>query len=59
MIKVQTWYRDLFWEWCQKQDILCEYMGTEKIGIDFDSKAFDNWYIGNEKDRMWATLRWS
>ncbi len=52
MFKIKTWYRDQFWEWCQKHDILCEYMGTTPI------ENTDTWYIGNEKDRMWAMLKW-
>ena len=59
MIEVQTWYRDLFWEWCQQNNILCEYMGTKNFGIGFDRKPYDSWYIGNEKHRMWAVLRWA
>ena len=57
MIKVQTWYRDQFWEWCQKNNILCEYHGTESRGAR--DPMYDTWYIENEKDRMLTMLRWS
>jgi hypothetical protein len=52
MFKVQTRYRDQFWEWCQKNNILCEYMGTTP------REETDTWYIGNTKDRTLAILRW-
>jgi len=57
MIKIQTWYRDQFWEWCQKNNILCEYHGTESRGAR--DPGYDTWYIENEKDRMLTMLRWS
>lgn len=57
MFKVRTWYRDKFWEWCQKNNIICEYMGTQnRHGT---APAMDTWYIGNEKDRVFAIMRWS
>jgi len=55
MIKVKTYFRELFWEWCQENDIICEYMG---INLDGHTST-DTWYIGVEKDRMLAILRWS
>ncbi len=62
MFKIQTWYRDLFWEWCQTHKIVCEYMGTDG-GDDpanpFSHLCLDTWYIGNERDRTLAILRWS
>jgi hypothetical protein len=59
MFRVPVWYRDMFWEWCEKNNITCEYQGTEKIGPQFAAKAYDTWYIDNEKDRIFAMLRWS
>jgi hypothetical protein len=53
MIKVKTYFRELFWGWCQENDIICEYMGTSS------HDRTDTWYIGNERDRMCAILRWS
>ncbi len=53
MFKINVVYRDIFWEWCQKQNIICEYMGTNSYS------KFDTWYIGNEKDKLFAILRWS
>lgn len=58
MFKIQTWYRDLFWEWCQKNNITCEYQGTESTIVDRIKTGYDIWYIGNEKDRAWAILKW-
>ena len=52
MFKVQSCYRDQFWDWCMENHIACEYMGTNEF------YSMDSWYIGNEKDRMWAVLRW-
>jgi hypothetical protein len=57
MIKIKVYYRELFWGWCQENDIVCEYMGTS-IGGDVGT-YMDTWYIGNEPDRMWAVLQWS
>lgn len=51
MIRLSAHFREQFWDWCMEQDIVCEYMGT----VD----TIDAWYIGNERDRMWAVLRWS
>ena len=65
MFKIQTWYRDMFWEWCQTHKIVCEYMGTEAVNRSinadpaYDTWYYDTWYIGNEKDRTLAILRWS
>ena len=56
MFKVEYQYRSLFWEWCQKNNILCEYQGTESRGAR--DPGYDTWYIGNEKDRILAILRW-
>lgn len=60
MFKVQTWYRDQFWEWCEQNKIICEYMGTSggDSNAPFSRTAMDSWYIGNEKDRTLAILRW-
>ena len=57
MFKISTLYRDQFWEWCQKNNIICEYMGTESRRAR--DPAYDTWYIGNERDRVFAILRWS
>jgi hypothetical protein len=57
MFKIPTWYRDQFREWCQEQDIICEYMGTESEQALVP--AVDTWYIGRDQDRMLAVLRWS
>lgn len=63
MFKVQTWYRDQFWEWCGQNNIICEYMGTNTNSGDptnpFNRTALDTWYIGNERDRTLAILRWA
>jgi hypothetical protein len=59
VFKIKTWYRDLFWEWCQQNNIVCEYQGTERIGIGVDTNAYDTWYIDNEKDQIFAMLKWS
>jgi hypothetical protein len=53
MFKIEYQHRNQFWDWCYKNDILCEYMGT-----DSDPIGYDTWYIGNEQDRMLAILRW-
>jgi len=58
MFKINSWHRALFWEWCQANNILCEYMGSEHDN-PFSMNAMDTWYIGNEKDRTLAILRWS
>ena len=60
MFKVQTWYRDMFWEWCEQNKIICEYMGTsiEDPTNPFRISNLDTWYIGNERDRTLAILRW-
>ena len=55
MIKVKTYFRELFWAWCQENDIICEYMGSNLDG----HTPIDTWYIGIEKDRMLAALKWS
>jgi hypothetical protein len=54
MFKIEYQYRNQFWVWCHNNDILCEYMGT-----DSDTIGYDTWYIGNERDRTLAILRWS
>ena len=54
MFRVQSQYREQFWEWCQQHKIECAYMGTES-GVT----SWDTWYIGREQDRMMAILRWS
>jgi hypothetical protein len=53
MFRIQSQYRQQFWEWCQKNNIECAYMGTEAGMI-----SWDTWYIGREQDRMLAILRW-
>jgi hypothetical protein len=58
MFKVQTWFRDQFWAWCQKNNIICEYMGTNSTVDNVNWIDTDTWYIGNEKDRTLAILRW-
>jgi hypothetical protein len=61
MFKIKTWYRDQFWEWCKTHNIVCEYMGTHSRDPTnpFSISNLDTWYIGNERDRTLAILRWS
>lgn len=57
MFRVQSQYREQFWEWCQQHKIECAYMGTESGQALVP--AMDTWYIGRDQDRMMAILRWS
>lgn len=61
MFKIQYQYREQFWYWCQENKIVCEYMGasTGDPTNPFHHGNLDTWYIGNDKDRMWAQLRWA
>ena len=52
MIDVSIKYRKLFWDWCEEQDIICEYAGFSGIN------SADMWYIENESHKAWAMLRW-
>jgi len=55
MFKVQTHYRNQFWEWCQKNDIVCEYMGTTSYT---SAEGTDTWYIGCTEHRLLAIMTW-
>lgn len=48
---IKTTLRTDYWIWCQDNSIKTEYHGTLN-GVDL-------WYVKNEKDRMFALLKWS
>ena len=52
MIYVRVENRELFWNWCEDQGIICEYAGFSGIN------SADMWYIENESHKAWAMLRW-
>jgi hypothetical protein len=54
MFRILYDHRDRFWDWCQDHKIACDYMGSTIL----NNIKMDTWYIGNEKDRTWAMLRW-
>lgn len=53
-ISVPFEYRLEFWNWCQKNQIECEYQGSHTY-----SDPIDEFRIADEKHRAWAKLRWS
>jgi len=65
MLKLPSAYRYLFWQWCKDKQIDCEYHGTTLVYTDTPTRttlhnlSIDEWYIGDDKHRMWAELRWA
>lgn len=57
MFKILSSHRNEFWDWCRQNYIACEYMGTTPLPLL--DPVYDTWYIGNERDRTLAILRWA